>query len=217
MELKAFLKTHPFIAAQTLYVGDMDIDVLAGNRNGVVSGAILSRYQPLKKVAQAKPKIVWNSPLDLVEFLKTLEKKREVKKAKPYPVVTVGALVFNQKKECLLILTDKWNYTFAIPGGKIDKDETSTDALLRELQEETGLRLKETSLFMVQDCIQSDEFYVPDSHFIFLNYIAHTDNPYVVLNDEAQSFLWVDPKEALHLNLNHPTRLLIEKFVAKHC
>jgi ADP-ribose pyrophosphatase YjhB (NUDIX family)/phosphoglycolate phosphatase-like HAD superfamily hydrolase len=217
VELKAFLKTHPFIAAQTLYVGDMDIDVLAGNRNGVVSGAILSRYQPLKKVAQAKPKIVWNSPLDLVEFLKTLEKKREVKKAKPYPVVTVGALVFNQKKECLLILTDKWSYTFAIPGGKIDKDETSTDALLRELQEETGLRLKETSLFMVQDCIQSEEFYVPDSHFIFLNYIAHTDNPYVVLNDEAQSFLWVDPKEALHLNLNHPTRLLIEKFVAKHC
>ncbi|NDD98705.1 NUDIX domain-containing protein [bacterium] len=216
VELKEFLKIHPFNASQTLYVGDMDVDVLAANRNGVVSGAILSRYQPLKKVAQAKPKIVWNSPLDLIEFVKTLKKVREIKKAKPYPVVTVGALVFNQKKECLLILTDKWSYTFAIPGGKIDKDETSTDALLREFQEETGLTLKEISLFMVQDCIQSEEFYVPDSHFIFLNYVAYTDTQTVVLNDEAQSFLWVDPKEALHLNLNRPTRLLIEKYVANH-
>lgn len=216
VELSAFLKIHPFKPIQTLYVGDMDIDVLAGNRNGVVSGAILSRYQSLNKVAQAKPKIVWNSPSDLIEFVKTLEKRREVKKAKPYPVVTVGALVFNQKKECLLILTDKWSYTFAIPGGKIDKDETSTDALLRELREETELTLKETSLFMVQDCIQSEEFYVPDSHFIFLNYIAYTDNEHVVLNDEAQSFLWVHPKDALHLNLNHPTRLLIEKYVTTH-
>ena len=51
---------------------------------------------------------------------------------------------------------------------------------------------------MVQDCIRSDEFYVPESHFIFLNYIAGTDIQHVVLNDEAQSFLWVDPKEALH-------------------
>jgi ADP-ribose pyrophosphatase YjhB (NUDIX family)/phosphoglycolate phosphatase-like HAD superfamily hydrolase len=215
-DLKPFLKKHPFKAEETLYVGDMDVDVLAANRSGVMSGAVLSRYQPLKKVAQAKPQIVWSSPIDLFEFLKTLEKRREVKKAKPYPVVTVGALVFNQKKECLLILTDKWSYTFAIPGGKIDKDETSADALLREFQEETGLTLKEVSLFMVQDCIRSDEFYVPDSHFIFLNYIASTDTQHVVLNDEAQSFLWVDPKEALHLKLNRPTRLLIEKYVAAH-
>lgn len=212
-EFKQHLRAIQTAPENILYVGDMDTDIIAANKNGIISAAVLSGYQPLEKLARAKPTILWTSPKDWLLFFKTLADKRKCKIAKPYPVVTVGALVFNLRNECLLIFTDKWKYTFAIPGGKIDKGENSLDALKRELKEETGLDIMNPELFMLQDCINSDEFYIPQSHFIFLNYIAYTNQECVKLNDEAQSYLWINPRDALNLKLNEPTYLLIQKYV----
>jgi ADP-ribose pyrophosphatase YjhB (NUDIX family) len=191
----------------------MDTDIKAANKNNIVSAAVLSGYQPLEKLAKAKPNILWTSPKDWLLFFKTLFDKRKSKIAKLYPVVTVGALIFNSRNECLLIFTDKWKYTYAIPGGKIDQGEKSLDALKRELKEETSLDINNPEFFMVQDCINSEEFYIPQSHFIFLNYIAYTNQESVRLSDEAQSYLWINPRDALNLKLNYPTYLLIQKYV----
>lgn len=132
-----------------------------------------------------------------------------------YPIPTVGALVFNKKRECLLVFTHKWGFTYGIPGGKIKKGETALHALKRELKEETGLTIKPGKLIMVQDCINSPEFYKPGMHFLLMNYLATTVSTRVRLNDEAQSFIWVTPDEALKLNLNTPTRLLIREFLSQ--
>jgi hypothetical protein len=35
------------------------------------------------------------------------------------------------------------------------------------------------------------------------------------LNSEALSYLWIDPREALSLHLNEPTRTLIETVLAR--
>jgi hypothetical protein len=43
-----------------------------------------------------------------------------------------------------------------------------------------------------------------------LNYVALTRPGEVKLNDEAQRFMWVPPEEALAMNLNTPTRVLLE-------
>jgi 8-oxo-dGTP pyrophosphatase MutT (NUDIX family) len=48
-------------------------------------------------------------------------------------------------------------------------------------------------------------------HFILLNYLARACGSDVVLNDEAQEFRWLPVDEALALDLNQPTRLLIEE------
>jgi ADP-ribose pyrophosphatase YjhB (NUDIX family)/phosphoglycolate phosphatase-like HAD superfamily hydrolase len=212
-EFKEHLKKITTPAENILYIGDMDTDIIAANKNGIVSAAVLSGYQPLERLARAKPNILWISPKDWLHFFKTLSDKRKSKIPKPYPVVTVGALVFNSRNECLLIFSDKWKYTYAIPGGKIDQGEKSLDALKRELKEETGLDINNIEFFMLQDCIDSEEFYIPQSHFIFLNYVAYTNEERVKLNDEAQSYLWIDPRNALNLKLNYPTHLLIQKYV----
>ena len=131
-----------------------------------------------------------------------------------YPIPTVGATIFNTNNQLLLIKTHKWHHKYGLPGGKIDVGETSEQALIREIKEETNLDIGEIEFILAQDVVFSEEFYKP-KHFIFLNYRCKTNNlpEEVILNEEAQSYAWVSPEEALTMDLNTPTRLLIEEVV----
>ena len=80
----------------------------------------------------------------------------------------------------------------------------------RELKEETGLDVTDLKLELVQDCIGSEEFY-RDAHFLLLNYTCRSvGDADVILNEEAQAFEWMEPRAALKLDLNRPTKILLE-------
>ena len=126
------------------------------------------------------------------------------------PVATVGALIYNDPGEVLMIRTHKWSDRWGIPGGKIQWGEPSEEALLREIREETALEVESVRFVMVQDCIHSTEFY-RDAHFLLLNYTCRVrGTPAVTLNEEAETFRWCLPGQALGLELNQPTRRLLE-------
>lgn len=126
------------------------------------------------------------------------------------PVVTVGALIFNRAGDVLMLRTHKWSNLWGIPGGKTKYGETSLDALRREVKEETNLDITDIRFALVQDCIHSKEFY-REAHFVLLNYTCVcTASADVKLNDEANDFRWVRPELALKMDLNTPTRILIE-------
>ncbi len=128
-----------------------------------------------------------------------------------YPLVTVGAVIFNPKKEIFLIKTHKWNNKYGLPGGKIEVGETNTQALIREIKEETNLQIQNIEFVMTQEVIFSEEFY-KKMHFIFFNYTCSTiDDNNVILNDEAQSYVWISLENAFELPLNQPTRTLLEQ------
>ena len=128
----------------------------------------------------------------------------------PFPITTVGALIFNPAREVLMIRTHKWSDLWGIPGGKIKWGETAEDALRREIKEETNLDVTNIQFAMVQDCIRSKEFF-KEAHFVLLNYTCDTNSTAVTLNDEAEEFLWLPPARSLaHLALNTPTRILLE-------
>jgi phosphoglycolate phosphatase len=126
------------------------------------------------------------------------------------PLATVGALIFNSKKEVLMIRTHKWSGLWGIPGGKIKRGEKSETALRRELKEETGLNITDIKFVLVQDCISSKEFY-REAHFVLLNYTCKcaAKNPRVVLNEEAREFQWLKLAAAKKLKLNKPTKILL--------
>lgn len=131
------------------------------------------------------------------------------------PVVTVGALIFNRGGEVLMLRTHKWSNLWGIPGGKTKFGESSTDALRREVKEETNLEISNIRFVLVQDCIHSQEFY-RDAHFVLLNYkCLCSDGTEVILNDEANDYRWVTPEVALKMDLNTPTRILIEAVLAR--
>jgi hypothetical protein len=68
---------------------------------------------------------------------------------------------------------------------------------------------------LVQDCIHSKEFY-REAHFVLLNYTCRIrGSSEVTLNEEAQEYCWASIDVALGMNLNQPTRILLEEI--KRC
>ena len=111
-----------------------------------------------------------------------------------------------------MIRTHKWSDLWGIPGGKIERGESSEAALKREIREETGLEISDIRFVMNQDCIDSPEFIRPE-HFILLNYLAKASSHDVTLNDEAEHFRWVSLDEAFKLELNHATKILLQRVI----
>jgi len=202
------LETHGLDPAETAFIGDMTHDIETARHGGISSIAVLTGYQHAEVLAGVRPDLT-------VPDLGVLKDLLERRKAKSRPIATVGALIHDGRGRVLLIRTHKWSHRWGIPGGKIERGEASVDALRREIREETALEIDDIGFVMVQDCIDSDEFIRP-AHFLLLNYIARASSGDIRLNEEAQDFRWLTPADALALNLNHPTRVLLLESIERN-
>ncbi|MBC8126962.1 MAG: HAD hydrolase-like protein [Gloeobacteraceae cyanobacterium ES-bin-144] len=200
------LETHHLDPSETAFVGDMTHDVETARHGGISSIAVLTGYNHPEILAAVRPDI---TVPDLGVLRSLLDRRHP-----SHPIATVGALIHDGAGKILMIRTHKWSNRWGIPGGKIKRRESSVDALHREVLEETALLIEDVRFVMVQDCIDSAEFMRPE-HFILLNYVAQARNHDVTLNDEAEEFLWLTPEEAQLLDLNQPTRILLEEALAR--
>jgi len=203
------LKENQLDAVETMFVGDMLHDVETAKHGGVHACGVLTGFDPEEKLRAAKPDYLLR---DLRELQLILESQFCTLDGQP--VATVGALILNDREECLMVQTRKWGDKWGIPGGKIRRGETALEALRREILEETNLELQDIRFVMVQDCVDSTEFY-RKAHFVLLNYIARTDKNEVILNEEAQNFRWISLIDALTLNLNLPTQTLLNQILKR--
>jgi phosphoglycolate phosphatase len=198
---------------ETLFIGDMQHDIETAKHGGIHSCAVLTGYNTLERLRLAEPDLIVEHLGELREILEQneLHLKPQGKKFEEVhaPVVTVGGLIANGSGEVLMVRTHKWSNLWGIPGGKIKWGEASTDALRRELKEETNLGITAIQFILAQDCIHSKEFY-RDAHFVLLNYTCRCVGSHEVkLNDEAREFRWVTIAQALEMPINQPTRKLL--------
>ena len=218
-KIHEILEENGLVAEETLFVGDMEHDIETARHGGVHSCAVLTGYNTLEQLRIAQPEMIVEH---LGELQDILEQNDLCLKPAPKrfeeahtPVVTVGALIFNQEDKLLMVRTHKWSNLWGIPGGKIKWGEPAEEALRREIKEETDLDITSVEFVLVQDCIHSKEFY-RDAHFVLLNYTCRcTGQPIVQLNDEAREFRWVKLDEALAMRINNPTRILLEAVAQK--
>jgi len=197
----------------------MEHDVETARCGGVYACAVLTGYNSLAQLRARQPDLIVEHLGELRDLLELQGFQLEGaaptagKRTPAGPVATVGALVFNQAGQVLMVRTRKWSNLWGIPGGKIKLGERCADALRRELKEETDLEVRDIAFVMVQDCIHSPEFY-RDAHFLLLNYTCRCAGPAAVrLNAEAQEYRWVAPPAAMDLPLNQPTRTLLTTYL----
>ena len=195
---------------ETAFVGDMEHDIDTAKSVEVLSVAVLTGYDSRDELNAAQPDVMVND----LRVLRQVMTETDFEPKPLFPLATVGALIFDADGKVLMIRTHKWSNRWGIPGGKIERGETANQALHREIREETALEIDDVQFAMVQDSIDSDEFYTP-AHFVLLNYTVRRLSGDVVLNDEAEEFVWIEPERALSvLELNLPTRVLLERVTA---
>lgn len=131
-----------------------------------------------------------------------------------YPEPTVGALIFNPESKVLLIKSHKWRDRYVIPGGHIELGEKIEDALRREIKEETGLDIHDIEFFLLQEFIFDKTFH-KKRHFLFLDHICKTTSTQVSLDQEGQEYVWINPDEALDLQVEPYTRRILEEYIER--
>ncbi|MBS4168923.1 dihydroneopterin aldolase [Parachlamydia sp. AcF125] len=132
-----------------------------------------------------------------------------------YPITTVGGLIVAADGDVLLVYSSKWSHCYTTPGGKVELGESREAAFVREIKEETGLEVTNIRFISTQESIYSPEF-KEKKHFIMNDFIADLAPGYskedVVLNEEAESYVWVSVEEAKKLPLNRETRYLLNQY-----
>lgn len=213
-KIHSILAEQKLVADETLFIGDMQHDIETARHGGVHSCAVLTGYNNLAQLRASEPSCIVEHLGELRALLTRQGMELKVpwgENGAPPPIVTVGAAIFHPRNgDVLMFRTHKWSGMWGIPGGKVHGGEPCMDALRREVKEETNLEVDDIEFVLVQDCISSKEFY-RDAHFVLLNYRCRACEPLAVkLNEEAQEYRWLPLNAALDLELNTPTRVLLD-------
>lgn len=136
----------------------------------------------------------------------------------PGSVVATGAIIEREVKdetEILLVKTHKWGDRYSIVGGKVRRNETLNDALLREVKEETNLDGTVGRHLLTFDQIKNSGYYQKGVQHIFVDNVVRVRNRRITLNDEAQSYIWAKADEALRfLDIEPNARMTVEAYLA---
>ncbi len=138
----------------------------------------------------------------------------------PRPMVTVDAVVFrNNGSTTEVLLIKRGQYPFegmwALPGGFVDMEETLEEAIVRELEEETGLKNIELRQLHAFSEIHRD----PRGRNISINFwgIADGTNTKVTGGDDAADARWFPVDQMPELAFDHKkvVKMALSKILPK--
>jgi 8-oxo-dGTP diphosphatase len=90
-------------------------------------------------------------------------------------------------------------HLYTLPGGAVEAGETLRDAVIREVSEETQLKIEPVALAGNREVIVRDAQGRVERHFVILCFAARWLSGEPVLNEELEEWLWLDPSEVTNL------------------
>ena len=88
---------------------------------------------------------------------------------------------------------------FSLPGGLVETGETLTEAVRREVAEETGLAIEPIALAGFREAIMRDSEERVERHFVILAFAARWQGGEPMLNEELNEARWVTREELADL------------------
>jgi 8-oxo-dGTP diphosphatase len=113
--------------------------------------------------------------------------------ALPSPIVGVGAVIWNDRGEIVLIRRGQEPRLgeWSIPGGRLEWGESVREAITREVREETGLDVEIAGLIDVVDSVTrkaSDEVV---RHYVLIDFLARHIGGTLRAGSDAAEARWV--------------------------
>ena len=128
------------------------------------------------------------------------------------PIVGVGAVIVDEGKVLLIRrryepLKGEWS----LPGGMVEIGETLESALMREMLEETGLRVDVGPVVEVFDRIMRDEQQRVRYHFVLVDYLCWPADGSLQAGSDVDAAIWVDPATLGRYSLTQKATSVIER------
>ena len=116
------------------------------------------------------------------------------------PLVGVGGVVIADGRTLLIRrgsppLEGEWS----IPGGMLELGETLRDGVAREIEEETGLRVKSEEVLDVFDSIVTDAEGKTQYHYVLVDYLCSVTGGELRAASDVSEARWATLDEALSL------------------
>ena len=121
--------------------------------------------------------------------------------------ITNMCMVYNGTKVLVQEKIDKYYSGVTFPGGHIEKGEAFADAVIREVFEETGLKISSPVLCGIKDWVNDD-----DSRYMVLFYKTDKFEGKIKSSDEGKVY-WLEMDEMKQSNLAEGMEKMLEVFL----
>jgi 8-oxo-dGTP pyrophosphatase MutT (NUDIX family) len=125
--------------------------------------------------------------------------------------VGCSAVIFDKKREKVLLTQRKDNGRWCLPGGHMESGESAAEACEREVWEETGLKVHATHLLGVYSNPDQLVIYKDGNKafFVVLNFEVQALEGELGLSDETTAFGWfsLEEMETMPIHANHKIRV----------
>jgi 8-oxo-dGTP diphosphatase len=116
-----------------------------------------------------------------------------------HPQLAVSAAIFRDDR-ILLVRRARFPARgfYSLPGGRVEFGETLHEALHREVDEETALKIEIIGLAGWREVVPGTS---GGGHYLIMSFAARWLAGEPVLNDELDDFKWLSPDDVGHLKL----------------
>ena len=133
-----------------------------------------------------------------------------------HPLVGVGALIIESGR-ILLVERGKnplkgW---WSLPGGLLEVGELLTDAVRREVLEETGLEVEPVSLHEIFERILRDADGRPEYHYVLHDYLCRVTGGSLQASSDASRAVWIPAADLGDFKVTEGTLAVIERAFAR--
>jgi 8-oxo-dGTP diphosphatase len=128
------------------------------------------------------------------------------------PVVGVGAVILHKGK---ILLEKRKNAPgkgkWSVPGGLVELGESPEQAVVREVKEETGLKVEEPRLIDVVNNVSLDEKGKTKYHYVIVDYLVKVRHGVPKAASDADELKWVPFSKVQEYDLTGSFRDFFER------